>query len=432
MALRLGELLSDHGDFAEAAHELHDAFVAALAGHDEDAAARSATDLIQALGEQQGRYEEADGWARVAEALAGRLARKDELLGALYTKRTMLRERQGRYLDALADARRALAVEARTLGPEHSEVAETWFVLARIYYRLAKYPESLEAYQRTLDLQQRTLGADNPALIKTIIGFADVYGDSGDHERAVAEYRRALAATLRVRPDHPNLAMIWNNLGGELIALGRPREAFDEFQRALVAWQSQVGVLSYETATARNNLGQAKLDLGELDEALRQFKQGLEVCEQVLGSSHRLCGVIRGGIGETYRRLGRPEQALAHLTRAVAIIEKALGTAHPELVPPLLSIGRVELGRHAAGRAKAPLERALAIRTAQPDDGIELADVRFALAQATWSLGDVARARTLAAQARDAYVRIGPARRAALAEVAAWLGRHSEKIADTR
>ena len=79
--LRLGQLLDDHGDYADAARALHRALVAALAGHDDAAAAWAAIELIQAIGERQAHYDEGERWAEMAEALVRRLQRKDELLG---------------------------------------------------------------------------------------------------------------------------------------------------------------------------------------------------------------------------------------------------------------------------------------------------------------------------------------------------------------
>jgi hypothetical protein len=70
----------------------------------------------------------------------------------------------------------------------------------------------------------------------------------------------------------------------------------------------------------------------------------------------------------------------------------------------------------------APLTRALAIRQADPGDGLELAEVRFALAQAIVG-SDRARAIVLATQARDAWSKAGARHAAPLAEASAWLAR---------
>jgi hypothetical protein len=107
--------------------------------------------------------------------------------------------------------------------------------------------------------------------------------------------------------------------------------------------------------------------------------------------------------------------------RSISIRETALGPDNPELVKPLLAMGRLELSRHAAASAKPPLERALAIRGATPGDE---ADVRFVLAQVLWSGGDRERALGLARQAQELYAKSAAYKRDAIGELALWLDQH--------
>ena len=255
-------------------------------------------------------------------------------------------------------------------------------------------------------------------LAKTLVGMADVYGESGEHERALAMYQRALVDLRRVQADHPSLPMVYNNMAEELQALDRPREAMAEFQRAYDIWQAQLGP-SFETTVALNNMGQAQLRLGDATQALGYFTHAEEVCEHVLGLRHARCGINLGGLGEAYRRLGKPEAALDCFMRALGIIEAVQGPKNLQLVPPLLGVGRVQLARHASAAATAPLERALAIREADAGDGLELAQVRFALAQAL-APSDAARALTLATQAQATWAKAGARQRRALDEATAW------------
>ena len=211
-------------------------------------------------------------------------------------------------------------------------------------------------------------------------------------------------------------------MAGELQALGRPKEAVEKFQRALDVWQEELGP-SQEMITALAGLGAAKLDLNQPAEALKDLLRSQQMCERVLGPKHAWCGDNLAGLGEAYRRLQKPDEALALFRRSLSVSESALGSNHPQLVKPLIGIGRVELGWHIAASAIAPLERALAIRDAKPGDAVELADIRFALAQALWATGEKARAATLASQAQAAYVKAGAPGRRSLADLTDWLAR---------
>ena len=145
----------------------------------------------------------------------------------------------------------------------------------------------------------------------------------------------------------------------------------------------------------------------------------------MLGPAHLFGGVVEQGLGETRLRRGKRDQALTDYQRSLAIIEKALDSKSSRLVASLLGIGRVYNDRHDAGRARAPLERALGIAETQPGDGRELNEVRLALAEALWPSGSESqKARTLAMEARDNLAKLGPRAHRDVVEATAWLHDH--------
>jgi hypothetical protein len=146
--------------------------------------------------------------------------------------------------------------------------------------------------------------------------------------------------------------------------------------------------------------------------------------EKVLGPAHDMCGIVSDGMGEAHRLRGELGEATKWFQRGVAILEKAVGPDHPDLADGLLGIGRVQLAKRAAASSLAPLERALAIRTAQPGDGLRLADIRFTLAEALWQTGSRPRAVKLAQLAQGTYQGLGERGRRKLAESDAWLKGH--------
>jgi tetratricopeptide (TPR) repeat protein len=424
--LQLAGLLDGHGDYAESALAYFQALVAAVSAHDEEAAARATLGLTEESGIRQNHFDEGDRWVVLAEAQVRQLQRRDELQGLLYSKRSHLRAGEARYDDAVADATRALAIQQRVLGPDSDSVADTYSILAQVQKRRARYAEALDAARHALAIQQRALGPDHPKLLNTSVDIADVYAASGEPERAFAEYQRTMATLQRVQPDHPLAAFIHNEMGIALASQGKAQEAFEQYQQALRLWEKRFGPCLLTTA-GYNNVAEAKLALDQPDEALQYLTHANDMCERNLGSSH-LCGLVLDNMGEAFRRLNRPAQALSRFQSSVTALEKALDPKHPALAGPLLGIGRVELGRHNATSAKAPLERALAILEAQPGDGSDLADVRFALAQAMWLTGDQQKAHSLATQAHAAFAKAGPSKQKPLAEATAWMERHRPAV----
>jgi tetratricopeptide (TPR) repeat protein len=117
--------------------------------------------------------------------------------------------------------------------------------------------------------------------------------------------------------------------------------------------------------------------------------------------------------------LGRPAEALAALRDAMSAWVAHLGANHPTLAYPLTGMGvaLVKLGR--ATEALPPLERALRLRDPKATDPADIADTQFAIAQAlVVEHADSDRARTLAADARKTYLRLGLRQRAE--QIDAW------------
>jgi eukaryotic-like serine/threonine-protein kinase len=422
-ALALAEILDGHADYGDAMRTYHQALVDSVDARYDEGAARAAIGLVDETGVRLSHFEEADRWAALGDAEVRQLAHNDEVVGRYYLTRSMLRRTESRYDDALGDADRALAIQKRVFGPDDYMVAETYFERASLQRFRAQLPEALDGYRRAITIFERVLGPDHPRMASALVGLADVYGEEGDHERAVAEYKRALALLGRVQPEHTTIATIHNDLGSELISLGKVHEGFDEYKRALDLWMKQGLGPTQEQTIAYNNLGEAKLYLDEPEEALRYLAQGNELCARNFGSDH-LCGVILRNTGEAQRRLGRLEQARGNFERSLASLQKALGDKHPELAATLLGIGRVALAQSAGANARATLERAQAIAMMQPGDGTELAEVRFALAQALWLDGKRDEGRALATQAQSVLAGAGVTERKQLAEANAWLARH--------
>jgi serine/threonine protein kinase/tetratricopeptide (TPR) repeat protein len=414
--LRLGTLFGAQGDYKRAAEPFHRAFAAALLGHHEETAAAAAVELVYVIGVQLSQPDEGHHWADIADALTQRLQR-DLLRASFHLKRAALFLEEGKYPEALRDAKAGLALQQRAPHPDDLALAQNDDLLGEIHFHLAGYADALADYERALARLKRVLGPDHPQLAGVMIGMADVFGEQGEHERALAQYGGALDFLERVQPDHPNVAAACNNMGLTLLQLDRPREAFAQLERAYDIWQKK-SPRSVDAALCLGNMGYAEIKMGQPTEALTYFRRAIEV--KAFGPDNSEYARLLSGMGEATRKLGRLDEALRDYEQAISIDEKALGPKHPYLIGPLTSIARVELQRSAAARARVRLDRALAIAEAQPDAGT-LAEVRFLLAQALWAEGKSQRAIALAAQARDGYAKAGAPSRKSLDEVTTWL-----------
>jgi tetratricopeptide (TPR) repeat protein len=135
--------------------------------------------------------------------------------------------------------------------------------------------------------------------------------------------------------------------------------------------------------------------------------------------------MVLNNLGDVHLKQGQHAKALEHFQKALAIRQGALGAEHFDVAKDLLGIGETYLAMRRLPDSLSALERALALREGRPGFPTTLARIRFDLAQALWESGkDQARARTLAAQAREAYANGGPGNASERAAVDAWLARH--------
>jgi Tfp pilus assembly protein PilF len=161
--------------------------------------------------------------------------------------------------------------------------------------------------------------------------------------------------------------------------------------------------------------------------ALATNDRAQEIFTRACGAGSPSIALILSNRGEYLVALGRHDEAIAAFRGALGRWEPQLGVEHPFLAHPLTGLGLAHLAAGRPADALPPLERALRLREAREPDANMVAETRFALAKALWSAGtDRARARRLAEQARDTYLR-DRARASSVTEVSMWLLAHGPK-----
>ena len=118
---------------------------------------------------QQGRHKEAEVWlgqALVAwEKGTGPSAAVHSAVAL--SNLAMLRRVQGGFDAAESRYKQALAVEEKTFGPDHPEVAATLMSLAALYQAQGRSRLAIETYRRALAVLEKTVGPQDPLAIET-------------------------------------------------------------------------------------------------------------------------------------------------------------------------------------------------------------------------------------------------------------------------
>ena len=228
-----GLLLADLGQIAEAEQLLKKAYVAAEAGNDDATRAEVASNLIYVTG-MQGRHEESNLWADVANAILERL------------------------------------------GPGHLR-ARAWVLQGQGAMMITRgdFEAARGAFELSIALKTQALGANHS---DNAIGFMSL----GLALKGLGKLDAALAAEDRALAIWTAQGSYWamkalNNRGEILTALGRYREADDSFQRVLQAFEKEVGPDNVDVAYPLAGLGAVKLATRASVAAVPLFERALRL-----------------------------------------------------------------------------------------------------------------------------------------------------------
>ncbi len=154
--------------------------------------------------------------------------------------------------------------------------------------------------------------------------------------------------------DNPGAWMAENNLGADLIDVGRIDEAVAHLQRSLEILPGNAG--------AHSNLGVGLLQLGLPGEALGHFEKALENDPRSIEAQN--------GVGASLLRLGRIAEAIPHFQRALE--------ASPAFAKARINLGTAYLQQNRNDEAVAQFSQAVAVDPGNPED---ITDLGTAFAQ---------------------------------------------------
>jgi tetratricopeptide (TPR) repeat protein len=100
---------------------------------------------------------------------------------------------QGKYPDAEALIKRALAINEEKLAKNHPEVGMNVYNLGLVYEGQGKYPDAEALLKRALAIREEKLGKDHPEVADILDALGNVSRSQGKYADAEGIYKRALA-----------------------------------------------------------------------------------------------------------------------------------------------------------------------------------------------------------------------------------------------
>jgi tetratricopeptide (TPR) repeat protein len=184
--------------------------------------------------------------------------------------------------------------------------------------------------ERALAIDEKALGPEHTNLAIRVNNLGMVLKDQGDLDGAKRCIERALAIDEKaLGPEHTIVATMANNLGLVLQAQGDMVGAKGCFERALTIDEKSLGPKHTSVARDVNNLGLVLKDQGDLVGAKRCFERALAIDEKALGPDHTSVARDVNNLGSVLKAQGDLEGAKRCCERSLRIFEKRLGKDHP-------------------------------------------------------------------------------------------------------
>ena len=326
----------------------------------------------------------------------------------------------GRWKETLKDISELIS-EARVLGYK-PVVAESLALLGMMKEKADDGRAAENAFVEAYRLADASRHDEVRAEVSTMLVFV-----VGNQERNFADAQTwfGTANSVLERLGGHDLLRAWllNNLGCAYAVHHDGTLGVNALEQGLALKRTLLGPDHPDVGLSEGNLGYVLEEADRNKEAFLHVQRSIEIQSKALGPSHPDLANQLNNRGEILNALGRPTEALLSFEQATSIWERELGDAAPILAYSLTGTGMSYLAQNDANHALLPLERAFRLRSAKEIDPRDRAETSFALARALWESGhDLARARRLAEEARETFVRTSDAKGQSAAET--WLGQH--------
>lgn len=379
MLLTMGRLYRQLGQYDAAAELLHQA-QAATAGESIRNQVMTALELatVERHRERVGEAERALGSAFALSV------RSDDLQSSLLLERARLREMQGRYEDALEDARAAVGIDQAHGPAGQSSLIQSRHAEALALTRLGRIAEALPVFEDAVTQARHLLGEHDTRLGQLYNDYAGALLHASRPGEAETAARAALAiGRQRLDAEHPAIGQSLQVLGGALRQQGRLDDAHEALESALAIQRQALGDHHGDIANSLNSLAILALTRQQNALAERYLREALAI-QDALGQGQATPSItMASNLGTALMRQGNYDEAEPLLLDALERHRSMLGERHPAVFNSLHSLGQ------------------LALRQGRPDAAVAYAQSAVDLAQQVWGTSrELAIAQTNLAAAR--------------------------------
>ena len=256
----------------------------------------------------------------------------------------------------------ALTTRLKILGPDHTQVANSYLHLGNIHQSLGDLKHAKEYEYLALEIYLKEFGPDHIYTARVYSGLGTIHRDLGDLELAKEYQERALAIQLkRLGPDHADVAFSCHYLGRIHHNLGDLERAKECHARAIAISLKRLGPDNVDVAANYSHLGRIHHDLGDIKVAKEYHERALAIVLKRLGPDHADVAISYHHLGRIQRDLGDLELAKEYHECALATYLKRHGPDNVDVAGCYHHLGRIQRDSGDLELAKEYHERALAI-----------------------------------------------------------------------
>ena len=308
-----------------------------------------------------GKYREAQAQLRKALALFDRILRPKsrEALTAMHNLAIAL-HRDGRFDEADRLAREVVELQTRALGEDHRDTLSSRNVLAQSLQGLGKLDEAEALYRQVSERQRELLGEEDEDTLATLTNLANCLRGRGDLAGAERIYRRVLDVQERVLgEDHPHTMTTISNLGSLLVARGRLPEAEQQIDRALEIKKRVLGDDHASTLATLFALAKLREAQGRIEDAERIYRETIAGQRRVLGELHEETLRSMGSLASLLMDRRRFDEAETLLKKILEVRQREFPERHPETLTAMHNYGTLLIHRRRFDEAEPLLRRTL-------------------------------------------------------------------------
>lgn len=216
--------------------------------------------------------------------------------------------------------------------------------LAR-YYREGKFPEALKQAKESLDFSRRAFGPRHPNTAEALTSYALLLQASGNPAAAEPFQREALAVWRRDPKFFRETASAYDSLGMIYQAAGKFRKAEVFHKKAYKIRKNMFGAGDSSVAACLNNLASLYGTEQQFEKAERYYLKAISIWEQNEEYNNLAKGL--NNLAVLYQDQEQYEKALPLLERALDLKKEIYGRMHPQVATSLYNLAGIyaALGR---------------------------------------------------------------------------------------